>query len=109
MELWQLDGIAQADLVRRREVSALELVDAAIARIEGIDQQLNSVVTHLFEQARETAAKPLPPGPLSGVPFLVKDLGCAQAGVRQTKGSRAMRNYVPTTDSPLVTRYRDAG
>jgi amidase len=108
-ELWQLDAIAQADLVRRREVSALELVDAAIARIERIDPQLNSVVTPLFDSARETASKPLPPGPLSGVPFLVKDLGCAQAGVRQTNGSRAMRHYVPTADSPLVTRYRDAG
>jgi amidase len=108
-ELWQLDGIAQADLVRRREVSALELVDAAIARIQGIDPSLNAVVTPLFESARETASRPLAPGPLSGVPFLVKDLGCAQAGVRQTNGSRAMRDYVPTTDSPLVTHYRDAG
>ena len=108
-ELWQLDAIAQAELIRRRHVSALELVDAAIARIERIDPGLNSVVTPLFDSARETASKPLPPGPLSGVPFLVKDLGSAQAGVRQTNGSRALRNHVPTADSPLVTRYRDAG
>ena len=108
-ELWQLDAIAQADLVRRREVSAMELVDAAITRIERIDPQLNAVVTPLFDAAREVANQPLPPGPLSGVPFLVKDLGSAQAGVHQTNGSRAMRNYVPTVDSPLVTRYRDAG
>jgi amidase len=107
--LWQLDGIAQAELVRRREVSPLELVDAAIERIERVDPPLNSVVTPLFEAARETASGPLPAGPLSGVPFLVKDLGCGQAGVRQTNGSRALRDYVPTRDSPLVTRYRDAG
>ena len=90
-ELWRLDGIAQAELVRRGDVSSLELVDAAIARIERIDPHLNAVITPLFETARERAARPLPPGPLSGVPFLVKDLGCAQAGVRQTNGSRAMR------------------
>jgi amidase len=108
-ELWQLDAIAQADLVQRREVSALELVDSAIERIEQIDPSMNAVVTPLFDSARQGASRPLPPGPLSGVPFLVKDLGCAQAGVRQTNGSRAMRDYVPAADSPLVTRYRDAG
>ena len=108
-ELWQLDGIAQAELVRRREVSPLQLVDAAIARIEQIDPKLNAVITPLFEAAREIAAKPLSPGPLSGVPFLVKDLGCAQAGVRQTNGSRALRDYIPARDSPLITRYREAG
>ena len=75
-ELWQLDAIAQAELVRRREVSALELVDAAIARIESIDPYLNAVVTPLFDAAREVASQPLPAGPLSGVPFLLKDLGC---------------------------------
>ncbi len=108
-DLWQLDAIAQADLVRRREVSPLELVDAAIARIERIDPQLNSVVTPLFDSAREIASRPLPPGSLSGVPFLVKDLGNSMAGVPETAGSRALRNNVPPTDSPLVTRYRRAG
>lgn len=108
-ELWQLDAVGQAELVRRREVSPLELVDAAIARIERIDPQLNAVVTPLFDAARETAARPLPDGPLSGVPFLIKDLGCGQAGVRQTNGSRALRNHFATVDSPLVRRYEQAG
>jgi amidase len=108
-ELWQLDAIGQADLVRRGEVSSLELVDAAIDRIERIDPQLNAVVTPLFEAAREAASRPLPEGPLSGVPFLLKDLGCGQAGVRQTNGSRAMRDHVASVDSPLVRRYIDAG
>jgi amidase len=108
-ELWQLDAIAQAELIRRGKISSLELVDAAIDRIEGIDTRLNTVVTPLFESARETASHPLPKGPLSGVPFLVKDLGCGQAGVRQTNGSRAMQNHIASADSPLVTRYREAG
>ena len=108
-ELWQLDAIAQAELIRRAEISPLELVDAAIDRIERIDPQLNTVGTPLFEAARDTASRPLPQGPLSGVPFLVKDLGSGQAGVRQTNGSRAMRNHVASADSPLVTRYRGAG
>jgi amidase len=108
-ELWQLDGIAQAELIRRGEISALELAEAAIARIESIDPRLNSVVTPLFDAARDIAKEALPQGALSGVPFLVKDLGCGQAGVRQTNGSRAMRDFVPAADSPLVTRYRSAG
>jgi len=108
-ELWQLDAIAQAELIRRGEISSLELVDAAIDRIERIDPRLNTVVTSLFEPARAAASRRLPDGPLAGVPFLVKDLGCGQAGVRQTNGSRALRSYVPTSDSPLVTRYRGAG
>ena len=108
-ELWQLDAIAQAELIRRGEVSSLELVEAAIDRIERIDPLLNTVVTPLFESARETTSHPRPEGALAGVPFLVKDLGCGQAGVRQTNGSRAMRNHVASADSPLITRYRNAG
>src|SRR5262245_49580042 len=68
-----LDATAQAALVRRREVKPIELVEAAIARIERINPRINAVVTPLFDTARASAGD-TPPGPFCGVPFLVKDL-----------------------------------
>lgn len=109
-ELAAIDLVGQAALVRRGDVTPLELVDAAIARIEAVNPALNAVILPLFEEARAAAAAPdLPDGPLRGVPFLVKDLGALMAGVPETAGSRALRSRVPASDSPLVTRYRQAG
>jgi amidase len=106
MDLAALDATAQAELVRRREVKPLELVDAAIGRIERFNPTLNAVVTPLFEQAR--AADP-PDGPFRGVPFLVKDLQATCAGVRHTAGSRLLADFVAPMDTELVTRFRAAG
>ncbi len=104
-----LDATALADLVRRRQVTPAELVNAAIGRIERLNPQLNAVVTPMFEQAREAARGPLPEGPFTGVPFLMKDLGPTVAGVRYTQGSRFLRDYVAPGDSELTKRYRRAG
>jgi amidase len=104
-----LDALAQADLVRGGAVSAVELVDAAIARIERDAPDLNCIATPLFDAARRRAAEPLPDSPLAGVPFLIKDLGMGQAGVRQTDGSRALREHVAERDDVLVARYERAG
>lgn len=57
--IW-LDATAQAELVRKREVKPLELVDAAIARVEKLNPQINAVVTPMYEEARELAQSPLP-------------------------------------------------
>src|SRR5436190_18366503 len=108
-DLARLDAIAQADLLRRGEATVAELVEAAIERIEALNPTINSVVTSLFESALEEARRPLPPGPLAGVPFLLKDLGAGQAGVPQTAGSRAFRDFRPESDSPIVSAYRAAG
>jgi amidase len=108
-QVWELDAVGQAELVRRREASALELVDAAIARVEALNPRLNCLATPMFEEARKTARGELPPGLLSGVPYMVKDLGQSCAGVRQTDGSRALRDYVARDDSELVARLRRAG
>jgi amidase len=109
-DLARTDLVGQAELVRTGELSPLELVDAAIARIEAVNPRLNAVVTTLFDEARaEAASDRLPDGPLRGVPFLVKDLGAAMAGVPETQGSRALRDNRPAADSPLVRRYRAAG
>jgi amidase len=108
-QLWELDAIGQAGLVRRREASALDLVDAAIARVEALNPTLNCLATPMFEEARAKASGKLAPGPLAGVPFMVKDLGQSCAGVRQTDGSRALRDYVADHDGGLVARLRSAG
>jgi amidase len=108
-ELARLDATAQAELARRGEVTPLELVDAAIERIERTNPALNAVVTPMFEQARDAAGRDLPDGPFRGVPFLLKDLSAAWAGVRQTSGSAFLKDFAPPVDSVLVQRYRAAG
>jgi amidase len=72
-ELSTMDATAQAELVRRRELTPLELVDAAIARIERVNPAINAVITPLFEEARAAAvSRELPTGPFRGAPFLLK-------------------------------------
>src|SRR5437763_7358931 len=111
-DLASLDAIAQAELVRSGEMSPTELVDAAIARIEKLDPELNAVIHRRFERAREEAAdSALPDGPFRGVPFLVKDLFAPTAGDPMHNGMRSLRdaNYVAPSDNVLTARYRRAG
>ena len=108
-DLWKLDATDQAALVRRGEVSAAELVDAAIARIERLNPALNAVVHPMFDRARQAAAGDLPDGPFRGVPFLLKDLAAEFADEPMTEGSRFLAGYVSGGDSELVARYRAAG
>ena len=90
-EVAELDAVAQASLVRRGEVTATELVTWAIDRIERLNPALNAVITPMYEQALAAAATLKPTGPLSGVPFLVKDLITEVAGVPFSEGSRFLR------------------
>ena len=108
-ELAFLDATAQAELVRRKEVTPLELVDAAIERVERVNPPLNAVVTPMYDLARESATGGLPDGPFTGVPFLLKDLFASYAGVRMTYGSEFLRDFVPDHDSELVVRLKRAG
>ncbi len=103
------DAVGLAALVRRREVSSLELVDRAISRIERANPALNAVVTPMFEEARRAARQPMDDGPFAGVPYLLKDGLAACAGVRMTNGSRLCADFVPGHDSVLVSRLRRAG
>ncbi|MGD0625246.1 MAG: amidase [Thermodesulfobacteriota bacterium] len=108
-EFTSLDAMALAELVRRKQVKPIELVDAAIELIERLNPTLNAVVTPMYEQARIAAAGKLPDGPFTGVPFLIKDLGAVFGGVRMTMGSSVMRNFVPDHDNELVSRLKRAG
>jgi amidase len=63
-----------AELVKKKEISPVELCEEAIARIEKIKPKLNAVITPMFDLARKSVQEPLPDGPFTGVPFLLKDL-----------------------------------
>jgi len=107
-----LDATAQAELVRRGDATPSELVDAAIARIEKLDPQLNAVILPLFEQARAQArAADLPAGPFRGVPYLLKDLDCSAAGEPYHAGTRFLKElrWKARHDSHLVAKLRAAG
>ena len=82
------DGLGLAELVRKKEIKPVELVEEAISRIEKINPQVNAVVQKMYEQARKTAEGDLPDGPFKGVPFLLKDLVIFYAGVPLTNGSK---------------------
>jgi amidase len=108
-ELVRLDAMAQAEMVRKKQVTPLELVDAAIERIERVNPKLNAVVIPMYEQAREQAKGRLPAGPFTGVPFLLKDLLAEVAGVRMTEGCAYLKDFVPQHDTEVVSRLRRAG
>jgi amidase len=104
----QLDATAQAELVRSGEVTPRELAEAAIGRIEALNDDLNAVIHPLFEQALDTEPAD---GPFRGVPFVVKDLICSIAGAPQHEGMRFLRDldFHADEDSWLAGRFRKAG
>ena len=71
------DALGLAELVRKGEVTATELLDAAIARIEARDGDIGAVVIPMYDQARRAIAEGLPAGPFTGVPFSLKDLSAS--------------------------------
>jgi amidase len=111
-EIAFLDATAQAELVRRRELTPRELVDAAIARCERLNPQLNAISLPALDAARDRAAAgDLPRGPFHGVPFLMKDLGGVEAGRRYTAGMRCLKeaNWTETTNAYLTDKLLAAG
>ncbi len=108
-ELARMDAVAQAEAVRRGDLSRHELVEAAIERIERIDPHLNAVVAQLYTEARSHAGAAR--GPLAGVPFLLKDLGARQAGQPYYAGNRALRDagHRSRDDTPVGARFREIG
>jgi len=103
------DGLGLAHLVRRGEVTPLELLDEAIARIERHNPTLNAVIYKAYDEARQTAKGKLPDGPFKGVPFLIKDINLPVAGWPMTNGSALLAGYVSDADAELTKRYRAAG
>jgi amidase len=110
-ELSRLDATAQADLVRSGETTPAELAEAAIARIEAINGEVNAIIHPLFEEGLAAAGGELPDGPFKGVPFLLKDLGAAFAGQPLHLGMQYLkeRDFRAPVDTYLAQRFRAAG
>jgi amidase len=110
-DLARLDATAQAELVRKGEASPAELAEAAIARIEAVNGEINAVIHPLFEEGLAAAGGELPDGPFKGVPFLLKDLGAAFAGqpLHLGMGYLKQRDFRAPIDTYLAQRFRAAG
>jgi len=114
-ELWRRTATDLAAAIRRREVACVEVMEAFLARIEAVNPVLNAIVTLDADLALRGAAaadRALAgagePGPLHGLPIAIKDLEDT-AGMRTTYGSPIHRDHVPTQDTLLVARLRQAG
>lgn len=107
-EYCQQDATGLAELIARGEVSASEVLEAALARAAEVDPQLASICIPMDAIARQRAQSALR-GPFAGVPFLLKDIGQDYAGVASTSGSRALRDWVPDQHAEVVQRFLDAG
>ena len=103
------DAVGLADLVRKREVSAAELLAEARHRCDLVNTRLNAVVHRLDADAERAANAVDLDRPFAGVPFLVKDLGPPLAGAPLTCGSRLFANYVPEDDGEIIKRFKAAG
>lgn len=112
-ELAPLDATSQAELVRSGQLSALELVDAAIARLERHNPALNAVIHPCLERARDRARSLQRGGlaPFAGVPLVMKDIGGAEAGEPYHAGMKLLKaaGYTESFDSYFTQKLRAAG
>src|ERR1700738_4905338 len=107
-EYGSYDGIGLADLVRKKQVSAKELLDEAIARTAKVDPQINAVVVKHYDYAQRQIDRGLPDGPFTGVPFLLKDLDILQ-GTRTTSGASIYKDNVADHTGTLAGRFLKSG
>jgi Asp-tRNA(Asn)/Glu-tRNA(Gln) amidotransferase A subunit family amidase len=109
-EYEQYDALGLADLVRRKEVTPSELLEAAIERVEARNPAVNAVIMKLYDYGQKAIDNGLPDGPFRGVPLLMKDLTSPIAGVRMTRGSKFFADTPPSlADSEHVKRLKHAG
>ena len=108
-EYGRSDGLGLAERVAKKDVTAAELLEEAIARAERLNPALNAVVFKDYEGARAAAQGPLPAGPFAGVPFLLKDIFLNAKGTPTRQGSRFFPPFPADHDSYLMARFRKAG
>lgn len=108
-EYWKYDGLGLADLVRRGEVAAIELIEAALQAVTALNPSLNAVCHDLSERARAAAVTTAPDRPFGGVPFFLKDIGAQMRGTPYECGSRLTAGCVSPLDSNLTSRFTGAG
>lgn len=108
-EYTELDALALAALVRAREVTPHEVLDAALAAAETLDPQVGAYAALHEDRARSAIDAGLPEGVLTGVPFALKDLWTSWRGTATTNGSRLFAGCVADCDDEVVRRYAAAG
>jgi amidase len=108
-EYARLDGTALAEMIRRRDVSAAEVRDVAIAAIERFNPKLNAVLEVLRDSSADDVAKLRVDAPFAGVPFLIKELALHAANAPYRMGSRLGAGVSFPTDTELMARFRRAG
>ena len=91
MDIGWLDGVAQSALVRNRELTAAELVAASVARAEAINPSLNAIIHENYDAAVAGATRIEDSSPLAGVPMVVKDFVCREAGRPFHEGSQILK------------------
>src|SRR6202158_1848597 len=102
------DGMGLAELVRKKQVSARELLDEAIARAAKVDPQINAVVVKHYDYAERQIDNGLPDGPFTGVPFLLKDLDILK-GTRTTSGASIYKDNIADHTGTLARRFLNTG
>lgn len=114
-ELWQNNAVETASLVKNGEVSATEVLESTLTRLDAVNPAINAVVQATREEAQRSAeqvtrvlAEGGDPGPLAGVPVTVK-VNIDQAGYATTNGVALQRELVATDDHPVVANLRRAG
>ena len=114
-EICYMTAAEMADRIRKKDLSAVEVMEAHLARIEEVNPRVNAIVTLLPERAMEGAraadealAKGVSVGPLHGLPVAHKDLALTK-GIRTTFGSSIFRDFVPEADALIVERLKAAG
>src|ERR1700732_4466257 len=107
-EYGSYDAIGLADLVRKKQVSAKELLDEAIARTAKVDPQINAVVVKHYDYAQRQIDRGFPAGPFTRVPFLWKDLDILE-GTRTTSGASVYKDNVADHTGTLAQRFLNTG
>lgn len=102
-EYARYDAVGLADLIRRKQVSAAEVLDAVIARIERLNPAVNAIIRPMYDEARAQVARGLPDGPLAGAPYALKDLGTLYAGVPTLESSRLFAASPPADHHSTIT------
>ena len=108
-EYIEYDALGLAELIRNGEVSASELLNAAHEVIASANPKLNAITLMMFDYAEADIDRGLPSGPLTGVPFLLKDLLVSYGGVPTSCGSRLFDGWTRPYDSEILKRWRQAG
>ena len=109
LEYEKFDGLGLAELVRKKQVTPLELLNAARLRYEAVNPKINAFASLFFDKAEAAIKQGLPDGVFKGVPFALKDLGMNLTGTVTSYGSKVWKNNLAESDSTLVTRYKNAG